>query len=116
MVTISQAQQGLTKFIDFEILPSLSALERAFVGGTGGVIITKLPTLLQKFATHPMASALELYDQERGLIDIDSVYNAVKPYVGPDPIPVDVPIIGLRLKITKTELDSLYTYIKEAQQ
>lgn len=114
MVTVEQAQRGLAKFVDAEILPGLSLSERVIVGGGAGVIASKLPRILERYADHRMVSELELYDRERQELDLDVVYNAVKPYVGPDPIPVKIPMTGLTVKLTQREIDALYKYIKEA--
>lgn len=114
MITVEQAQRGLVKFVDAEILPGLSLSERVIVGGGAGVIASKLPGILERYADHRMVSALELYDRERRELDLDVVYNAVKPYIGPDPIPVKIPMTGLTVKLTQREIDALYKCIKEA--
>lgn len=114
MVTLEQAQRGLVKFVDAEIVPGLSALEKVVIGGGAGVIVSKLPVILERYADNGMVAALELYDRERGQIDLDAVYNAVKPYIGPDPIPVKIPAVGVTVKLTQREVDALYRYIKEA--
>lgn len=114
MVTVEQARRGLVKFVDAEIVPSLSLAEKVIVGGGAGVIAAKLPALLDKYAGSELVAAMELYDRERQELDLDAVYNAVKPYIGPDPIPVKIPRTGLTIKLTQREIDALYKYIKEA--
>lgn len=114
MVKIEQVQRGLTRFVDAEIVPSLSIMEKVVVGGGMGVVSAKLPNIVSRYADHKIVTALGLYDRENGAIDLDSVYNAVKPYIGPDPIPVTVPGVGLTLKLTQKDVDTLYKYIKEA--
>lgn len=114
MVNIAQVQQGVVRFVDAEIVPSLSATERLVVGGGIGLVAAKLPALMEPYANNPFISTLGLYDPEHEEVDIDALYNAVKPYIGADPIPVTVPFIGLKLKFTQREFDTLYRYIKEA--
>ncbi len=114
MVKIEQVQKGLVRFVDTEIVPSLSIMEKVVVGGGMGLVSAKLPEIVERYADHKMVTALNLYDQERREIDLDAVYNAAKPYIGPDPIPVTIPGVGLTLKFTKREFDTLYKYIKEA--
>lgn len=114
MVTIAKVQQGVAKFVDAEIIPRLSVVEKLVVGGGAGLITSKLPEVLGKYADNNIFSALALYDAEHGEIDIDALYNAVKPYIGPDPIPVKIPIAGITLKFTQREIDTLYKYIMEA--
>lgn len=114
MVTVDQAQRGLVKFVDAEIAPGLSATEKVIIGGGAGVIAAKLPGILDRYTGSGALSLLELYDRERGQVDLDAVYEAVKPYIGPDPIPVKIPVAGVTIKLTQREIDALYRYIKEA--
>lgn len=114
MVKITQIQHGITRFVDTEIVPSLSIMEKVVVGGGAGVVTAKLPNIIDTYADHKVVTTLGLYDKERQEIDLDAVYNAAKPYIGPDPIPVTIPGIGLTLKFTQREIDTLYKYIKEA--
>lgn len=114
MVTIQQAQQGIARFIDSEVVPRLSAVEKVVVGGGAGLLTAKLPEVLKKCSDNKMISTLGIYDAEHGEIDIDALYNAVKPYIGADPIPVKIPFVGITLKFTQREIDTLYQFIKEA--
>lgn len=114
MVTLDQVQRGVAKFVDTEIVPRLSAVEKLVVGGGAGLITAKLPEVLSKYVDNKMFSALALYNPETGEIDIDALYNAVKPYISTDPIPVTIPLVNIRLKFTAREIDALYKYIKEA--
>lgn len=113
MVTIQQAQQGIARFIDAEVIPRLSITEKLVVGGGAGLMMAKLPTMLEQLNENPMIAALGIYDREHGEIDVEALYNAVKPYVGADPIPVKLPMVGLTLKFTQREFDALYKYIME---
>lgn len=118
MVTLTQAQTGILRFVEREIAPNLSTMEKIVVGGAINLVSGKLPTLIGKYADNKLFSALEIYDKEQGRIDLDALYNAVKPYLGNDqiPVPVRVPVIGvdLNLKFTQRDVDTLYRYIKEA--
>lgn len=114
MVTIAQVQQGVAKFVDTEIIPRLSTVEKLVVGGGAGLVTAKLPELVKQYSNSKFVSAMGLYDVEHGEIDLDALYNAIKPYIGADPIPVTIPYVGLKLKFTQREIDTLYKYIKEA--
>lgn len=114
MVTIAQAQAGILKYIERNIAPSLSMLEKVVVGGTMNLVSDKLPEVIDKYADNKFFCTLGVYDKEHGEIDVDALYNAVTPYIGVDPIPLDIPIVKLKLKITRREVDDLYRYIKEA--
>lgn len=118
MVTLTQAQTGILRFVEKEIAPNLSMMEKIVVGGAINLVSGKLPTLIDKYADNKIFSVLKIYDKEQGKLDIEALYNAVKPYLGAEtiPVPVKVPVIGvdLNLKFTQRDIDTLYKYIKEA--
>lgn len=114
MVTIEQIQRGMVRFIDTEVIPRLSGMEKLVVGGGAGLITAKLPAVIAGYADNKLVSALGLYDAEDGEVDLDALYNAMKPYITADPIPVTVPFVGIKLKFTQREIEMLYKYIKEA--
>lgn len=118
MVTITQAQTGILRFVEQEIAPNLSMMERIIVGGAINLVSGKLPVLIDKYANNKFFTALEVYDREQAKLDIEALYNAIKPYMGTDPIPVPIKVPGigvdLNLKFTQRDVDTLYRYIKEA--
>ena len=71
-----------------------------------------ITNIIAQYAEHPMFKALGVYDKERNAVDVDALYNAAKPYIS-DPIPVEIPMLKITIKIGKKELDTLYAYIKE---
>lgn len=118
MVTIKQAQTGILRFVEREIAPNLSTMEKIIVGGAINLVAGKLPALIDKYAGNKFFTAIDIYNAEQGSIDLDALYNAVKPYIGAEsiPVPVRVPVVGvdLNLKFTQRDTDSLYRHIKEA--
>lgn len=110
MVTMNAVQQGVARFMDREILPHLTGMEKVVVGGGATLIAAKLPQML---STVPMLSALSLYDAEQNMIDIEAVYSAVKPYLTAEAFTIKVPLVGVTMKLGQREINELYNYIKE---
>lgn len=113
MVSMTNVQAGIAKFIDRSLAPSLSGWDRVLVAGAGGILTAKLPNIIDQYADHPLVKALGVYDKEQGLVDVDALYNAAKPYMGTEDLPVKIPGIGLTLKLGKQDIDTLYAYIRE---
>lgn len=113
MMPIANVQAGLARFIDRSLAPSLSGWDRVLIAGAGGILTAKLPNIISQYADHPMVKALGIYDKENGLVDVDALYNAVKPYMGTDALPVKIPGIGITLKLGRQDIDTLYAYIQE---
>lgn len=112
MIPMENIQSGMAKFIDRDLAPSLSGWDRVLIAGAGGLLAANVPKIIAQYAEHPMVKALGVYDKERNMVDVDALYNAAKPYMG-EPIPVQIPVVKVTIKLGKKELDTLYAYIKE---
>lgn len=113
MVPLENVQAGIVKFIDREIAPGLSGWDRVLIAGAGGLLTARIPDIIAQYADHPMVKALGVYDQEHGMVDVDALYNAAKPYIGTEPMPIKIPVLKMTMKVGKKELDTLYAYIQE---
>ena len=113
MVTMEKVQMGLTSFIDRELAPSLSGWDRVVIAGGIGLMVANLPKLVAQYAAHPVVAALGVYDKEKNQVDIDALYKAAAPYIGAEPLPVKIPVLGITVKMGRPEIDALYRYIKE---
>lgn len=113
MIPMESVQSGIAKFIDRDIAPSLSGWDRVLIAGAGGLLTANLPKIISQYVDNPMVKALGVYDAERNMVDIDSLYNAAKPYIGTEPLPVKIPVVGITMKLSKKDVDTLYAYIKE---
>lgn len=114
MVNITQVQRGLTAYIDNEISPKLSGIQRIIVSGGGGVLATRLPALLQTPKAKSIFEMISLTD-ESGNIDINVLYSEFKRALQQaGTITVDIPIpfqSPLSMKINDADLEDLYQYI-----
>lgn len=117
MPNIGQVQRGLAAFIDAEIAPKLSGIQRIVVAAGGGVIASKLPVLLSNPATGGIAGTLQLINAD-GEVDIDTLYTEVKKAVQQTgSVTVDIPIpfsAPLSMTFRDADLDRLYQYIKQS--
>jgi len=113
VVTVEKIQSGLVKFIDRELAPSLTGWDRVIIAGGSGLVAANLPNILAKYAGNPAMEALGIVDKENNRINIDALYKAAAPYIGDERLPVKIPYIGVTVKIGKSEIDTLYKYIKE---
>ena len=114
MVTMDKVQQGLTLFIDRELIPSLTGWDKVLVGGATGLMASNLPQMATQLAANPVVAAMGLYNPSTNQVDIDALYKAAVPYIGAEALPLKLPFLGMTIKMGKTEVDALYRYIKEA--
>lgn len=117
MPNIGQVQRGLAAFIDAEIAPKLSGIQRIVITAGGGVIASKLPVLLANPAVGGIAGTLQLITAD-GEIDIETLYTQIKKAVQQTgSVTMDIPIpfsAPLSMTFRDADLDRLYQYIKQS--
>lgn len=113
MVTINQVQRGVTMFLDRDVIPHLTDMERIIVGGGGNLLVATLPAVMDNLAKHPFLGALGVYNKDDGLVDIDSIYQAISPYIGSESLALTIPWVNVTLKMSQREITALFNYIKE---
>lgn len=113
MATIGQIQRGVARFVDGHLAGAFTGWQKALVVGGSTLLAANMPNLVKIYGTHPMVSALGVYNPDAGTIDVDALYNAFVPHMGTDKLPITIPKVGT-IKLGKEDLDALYRYIKEA--
>lgn len=111
MVSMDKVQRGMAAFLDRELIPSLTGWDKVLVGGGAGIVVAKLPKIVEMY---PIITALDIYDKANNQMDIDTLYQAVTPYMGGETLPLKIPYLGITIKVGKPQVDALYQYIKEA--
>lgn len=111
MIPMDKVQRGLAAFLDRELIPSLTGWDKVLVGGGAGIAVAKLPKIVEMY---PIITALDIYDKANNQMDIDTLYQAVTPYMGSETLPLKIPVLGITIKVDRPQVDALYRYIKEA--
>lgn len=110
MITIEQAANGLTKYLDKEVMPHLPTAKAIALGTVAALYISRAPDMLRELNKNPAFALLAVAD-DSGSIDIDRIYNAALPQIK-GTFELRIPLIG-NLTFDKAEADKLYRYIKE---
>lgn len=112
MVTIDQAMRGLARYADNEIIPHLPTGKGIGAGIALALIMDGGKSRILALREHPAVQMMGVMDAD-GNIDLDRLYNAARPRVDGQKLPVSIPIIG-ELRFDVGDLDKLYRYIQEA--
>ena len=112
MVKYEQVINGLTKFIDNEIISQLSGNQKILLGIGTGVALRKGENIYNGLKNNSMIKMLEIID-EQGNIDIETLYEESKKQATKEVIRVDIPMIGT-LKLNEEDIEKLYGYIKNS--
>lgn len=111
MVTMSQFQNGIARYIDADILPHLTGFKRIGLGIYAGLAANNVGDLLMKYKEHPAVEVLNLMDSD-GNIDVDRLYAVAAPmFANGEKYSVNIPMIG-EMSVDRTDLEKLYQYIK----
>ena len=112
MITIDQALRGASKYADNEIIPHLPTGKGIAAGIALALIMDGGKSQLLQLREHPAVQMMGIMD-EAGNIDLDRLYNAARPKVDGQKIPLTIPVIG-ELRFDVNDVDKLYRYIQEA--
>lgn len=111
MVTYNQVVNGMTKYIDQEIINKIQGWQRWALGAGAGIMMNKGTNMFNAFKAHPVVKMLEVID-ENGMIDIDTIYTELRKQAEKGSATFDAPMIGT-ITLTKDDVDKLYRLIKE---
>ena len=111
MVTYNQVVNGMTKYIDQEIVNKIQGWQRWALGAGAGIMMNKGTNMFNAFKAHPVVKMLEVID-ENGMIDIDTIYTELRKQAEKGSATFDAPMIGT-ITLTKDDVDKLYRLIKE---
>lgn len=113
MVTLEQVKTGLFKYIDLDIMPHLDGFKKIGFGAYTLMASENAVAMALQFKDHPAVTVTGAMDKS-GNVDIDKLYQSVAPYfANGERQTIKIPLIG-NLTVDKTDLEKLYSYIKEA--
>ena len=112
MVTYNQVVNGMSRYIDQEIVNKMQGLSRWGVGALSGIVLSsKGANIFNTLKANPIIKMLEVID-ENDMIDIDTIYAELRKQAEKGSATFDAPMIGT-ITLTKDDVDKLYRLIKE---
>ena len=112
MISIDQLMRGVTRFAELEIIPHLPTGKGIGAGIAMALLMDGGKAQILQLREHPAVQLMGIMD-ESGNVDLNRLYNAARPKVDGQKLPVAIPIIG-ELRFDVNDLDNLYKYIQEA--
>jgi hypothetical protein len=111
MVTLSQVQNGIARYLDAEITPQINGWQKWVFGAMAGTAISKTTNIFNSLKNHPFIAMLEIID-ENDMIDIDTLYREFFKQAQKGAITFDVPMIGA-ITLNSADVEKIYRYIIE---
>ena len=112
MVTYEQVINGLTKFIDSEIISQLTGNQKLLIGIGSGIALKKGASIYNNLKNNPTIKMLEIID-EKGHIDIETLYQEVRKQAEKEVIRLEIPMVGT-LRLNSEDIEKLYDYIRNS--
>lgn len=112
MTSIDKIQRGASRFVDMELMPKLAGRDKWIVAGVVTLCINRLPALLEKAKANDTIKLLGVIGEDNS-IDLEAVYNSIKPAARQTPAAINIPMGGT-ITITGSDIDTLYNYIIQA--
>ena len=111
MVSYEQVTNGLTKFIDSEIINQLTGNQKILLGIGSGIALRKSENIYNGLRNNQIIKMLGIINDEG--IDIETLYEEAKKQAMKEVIRIDIPMIGT-LKLNEEDIMKLYNYIKNS--
>lgn len=111
MYSYSQVVNGLSKYIDNEIVNKITGLQRWIIGTGVGVALSKGVNVFNNLKENEIIKMLDIIDKDDN-IDIDTIYANLKKEAQKGAVTFNAPVIGA-LTLNETDVDKLYEYIKQ---
>nr|DAH65423.1 MAG TPA: hypothetical protein [Caudoviricetes sp.] len=112
MIRMDKVQSGILRYIDNEVVSQMSGVNKWLVAAAAAAYVVEAPRLVKKLKENKFFAELNLVD-EAGNVDVEKIYQYIKPAAEKGPAPLALPIIGT-LTFTAADVDSLYSYIMQA--
>lgn len=110
MVHYTRVLQGVTAFVDRELLPALNGSWKAWLlGGMTGIVAAQGEALFNQYKGMPLLTSLRLVDGEN--INIDLLQAEMRKQAQRGTATVSLPIIG-PVTFGAADVEKLFTYIR----
>jgi uncharacterized protein YfbU (UPF0304 family) len=102
---------GITKYVDVEIVEKINGWQKWVVGSGLGIALSNSTNIFNKLKENEIIKMLDIIDKE-DKIDVDKIYIEMKKQAQKSAITFDVPMLGA-LTLNEKDVDKIYEFIKE---
>jgi hypothetical protein len=99
---------GLSKFVDEDLIPKMSGLQRWIFGTGAGIALSKGDEMFHQYKNMPILHTLGLIEEDK--INVTCIYKELLGQAEHGPIHVEIPMLGT-ITLDKTDVEKMYRYI-----
>ena len=108
MVSYTELQTRLARFVDAEMLPHMTGGKRILLGGYAALATKNAAGMLQAAKDKPLVAMTGAVSEEG--VDVDALFSAVSPYIN-EPVTLSLPVVG-DFRLNRSDFEKLYRYLK----
>lgn len=112
MVSINRVQTGLSRYLDNEIMPKLSGWQKWVFSAAATAYIADAHKVAEKVRASTALAPLSLIDEANN-IDVEKIYQHLRPAAEKCPAPISIPWMGT-ITLTVSDVDMLYNCIMQS--
>ncbi len=110
MVSFNQIIQGLLRYIDAEILPKISGIQKWAAGVAANLAVNNSMQIFHNLKNNQYVKMLNIID-DHDQVNLDILYTEFKKQAQKGPIVMDFPMIG-SFTFNEMDVNKLYSYIQ----
>ena len=108
MVTYTDLQTRIARFVDAEMLPHMTGGKKILLGGYAALATKNAAGMLQSAKDKPIVAMTGAVSAEG--VDVDALFSAVSPYIN-EPVTLSIPVVG-DFRFDRSDWEKLYRYLK----
>lgn len=109
MVAYTKLINGLSKYVDEEIVNKLTGYQKWVIGAGAGIMLNKATNVFNTLKNNPLIKSMEIIN-EKDEIDIELIYRELKKQAQKGAVTVEVPMAGV-LTLNEQDVDKIYSMI-----
>lgn len=100
--------EGLVEFVDHELVPKMTGLNKWIFGTGAGIVASKGEHIFHSLKEVPLLHTLDLIDGD--MVNVECLYKELLRQADKGGVEVEIPMIGT-IKLDKSDVEKLYRYI-----
>lgn len=109
MYSYDRVINGITKYIDNEIVNKVPGWKRWLVGSGLGMMLSNSESIYHSIKDNEFVKMLNLIDQQ-GHINVDEIYKELKKQAQKGSVDIELPMVG-SFVLNEHDVDKLYGFI-----
>lgn len=108
MISYTDLQTNLARFVDNEMLPHMTGGKKVLLGGYAALATKNAAGKLREMKDKPLVAMTGAVGEDG--VDVDALFSAVSPYIN-EPVTISLPIVG-DFRFDRSDWEKLYRYLK----